>query len=211
MPNFNGTVRSCSARSWQKPNSDDLPIDLWSFQLEGNRQYFRTGTNDPGLRSGDSISFEADDSGNVLPRKNPSIKKGAAASATTAGASATGGPSGSAQGGSREDYWTKKGAEDKARDKRYQTQDVPRMSFSAAQDRAVHLVAAAVSAGALSLPTKKGEQYDSLLGYVDRTADKFLMDAMDAPARLEQLQQDAAVASESVDAAVAEDGHSFDE
>jgi hypothetical protein len=93
-------------------------------------------------------------------------------------------------GQNRDGYWAAKEAKDAEKDKRYQEQDIPRMSFSASQDRAVNLVAAALAHDCLSFGTmKKGDKLDYLLQCVDQVTDRFFMNSIHAPERLLDLEQ----------------------
>jgi len=184
-----GVVRTISTKEWYDDKKGQN-INLYSFQLEGNNRWFRTGTNRPSCNQGDSISFMCNEKGNVDVR---SIQKGDQTAALLQGTQARDlqpqrQPVSSGGGQSRDGYWAAKEENDKKKDARYQEQDIPRMSFSASQDRAVNLVAAALEHDCLSFGNmKKGEKLDYLLGCVDEVTDRFLMQSMGAGDRYKQL------------------------
>ena len=100
---------------------------------------------------------------------------------------------------SKDDYWRGREANDKLKeskfdekDRLYREVDVPSMRFSAAQDRAVALVSAALANDALSFGSvAKGKKLDMLLGFVDQVTRKFYADNMDAPALALDIEQEA--------------------
>jgi hypothetical protein len=197
-------------------------VTLYSFQIEGSRRWFRTGRVNPSFNEGDYVAFENDDKGNVdldtvqvgddaaPPRQQPRGQSGPRRSSGGGGGPdrSRQRPSGGASSGSgqtRDGYWAEKEARDIAREERYQAVDVPRMSFSAAQDRAVQLVTGLVQAGALPLGTKKGDAYDLVMGFVDQTANRFFLDSMGAHERLKALEE------EALEASPAEDEEAYDD
>ena len=187
-----GTVTTIDSKEFDGRNG---PVLLWSFQIDGSRRWFRLGRKRPTFQKGESISFENDEKGNVdfdsivaggAPAA-PLRQSGAPRAANNQGGQRAASNSGGGQ--TRDGYWAEKEARDLQKDKRYQEVDVPRMSFSAAQDRAVTLVAAALSNDALSLGQKKGERLDLLLEYVDQVTDRFFTDSMNAHTRLKEIAE----------------------
>lgn len=187
-----GTVTTIDSKEFDGRGG---PVLLYSFQVDSSRRWFRLGRKKPTFQKGDFISFENDEKGNVdfqslvtgdAPAAPPR-QSGAPRAANRQGGQRPASNSGGGQ--TRDGYWAEKEARDLQKDKRYQEVDVPRMSFSAAQDRAVTLVAAALSNDALSLGQKKGERLDLLLEYVDQVTDRFFTDSMNAHTRLKEIAE----------------------
>jgi len=186
-----GTVTSVESKEFDGRNG---PVLLWSFQIDSSRRWFRLGRKKPTFQQGDVISFENDDKGNVdydslVAGGAPSAPPRQSGAPRAANRQGGGRPAPAAGGGgqTRDGYWAEKEARDLQKDKRYQEVDVPRMSFSASQERAVTLVAAALANDALSLGQKKGERLDLLLEYVDQVTDRFFVDSMNAHKRLSEI------------------------
>jgi hypothetical protein len=179
----------------QKPFTDHKtgqPIVLHSFQLQGSNRWFRTGREPLPANVGEFITFLNDAKANV---DISSVRTGAVPPAPALSApqptSARAGkqPARQSSGTSRDDYWKEKENRDLEKDARYQSVDVPRMSFSASQERAVHLVAAALAHDALSFGSAtKGKRLDMLLDYVDQVTDRFFLQSMGAHLRLASLE-----------------------
>ena len=188
-----GTVSSVSVKDFEGNNGW---IKLYSFQLQGDRAFYRTGTKDANLQEGDYITFTYEQKGRNNNVDVRSIQKGegSAAPQQRSAPPAQSKPSArSNSGGGRDDYWKKKEEKDVAKDERYQTVDVPRMSFSAAQDRAVNLVSAALAHDCLSFGNmKKGEKLDYVLECVDQVANKFFVESMESHKRLAVLAESSA-------------------
>lgn len=110
---------------------------LYSFQLEGDRTYYRTGDRNEQLNAGDNINFTFTEKGDKSNVDKGSIQRsaGTASVPSQPNQRSSGGASG-ATGSSRDSYWGDKETYDKG-----VTQ--PRISWSAAQHDAVALVAAA--------------------------------------------------------------------
>ena len=100
---------------------------------------------------------------------------------------------------SRDDYWKNKEAKDVAKDDRYQNVDIPRMSFSSAQERAVALVTAALAHDCLKLPGKKADKLDALYDIIDEATDRFFLQSMHSHERLAELYEERAKLAEAVD------------
>lgn len=156
-----GVVQKISTKPWEGRGGQVL---LYSFQLEGQKAWYRTGQKNPasfGIAEGKVIKFMSDDRGNVdfasvqvledaAPRRAPSPTVGSAPVAA-----------------SRDTYWEAKEARDVAKDTRYQTVDIPRMTYSSAQDAAVKIVELAIANGGLTLPAKKSAVLDAIVGAVE--------------------------------------------
>lgn len=184
---FQGIVTKVSAKPWEQRGK---MITLYSFQLAGQQGWFRTGTTPVPAPEGSTVQFEVSGNNNVelatFVVLAPPGAQGAPAQQAPApqyGAlpPAAQNRGNAGMGQNREGYWAEKEQRDIAREERYQAVDVPRMSFSASQDRAVNLVAAALAADALSFGTAaKGKRLDMLLSYVDEVTAKFFAQSMDA-------------------------------
>ena len=126
----------------------------------------------------------------------------------------TGGGGGNSQL-SRDGYWADKEKRDLEKDKRYQSVDVPRMSFSASQERAVTLVSAALANGALSFGNvAAGKKLDMLLGFVDQVTDRFFLQAMHSHEHVAKLEAQAAREATAQDAGAQQhedSGYDYDE
>lgn len=166
-------------------------IVLHSFRLEGDKTYFRTGTDPIPANEGDAVQFSYDDrSGNVDMGTFAEAEASTVERAPPAPRRNTGGRSGSYSGGgssvggagsSRDNYWKDKEDRDIAREARYQEVVEPRMVVMAAQERAVGVVAAALANDCLSFGnTAKGLKFEMLLGFVDEATDHFIKQALNA-------------------------------
>lgn len=153
-----GSVAKLYEKEWNDRDSG-REIILHSFQIEGEKRYFRTGTKRPNFNEGDYISFVADSkSGNVDLK---SVKQQEAETVQAPKPQGSTAPSGSA--GSRDGYWAAKEARDIE-------VTAPRIAYSAAQKNATTLVAAALAADALSFgSTAKGKRLDMLVDFVEMT------------------------------------------
>lgn len=166
-----GQARNISAKPFDGRNG---PVTLYSFQLEGDRRYFRTGTDQPPMANGEFVEFDAEEKNGNFNVRVSSIKKieqqevqqapkpsAPAGSAATSNGSAYATPSNSKDG-----YWERKEAGDAVRD--------ARINFSASQRDAVTVVVAALEFDCLSFGNvAKGKKLDMLLDFVDQVADRF--------------------------------------
>ena len=172
-----GTVGKVFTREWQ---GDDGVVLLHSFQLNGDKRYFRTGTERL-VNEGDYVTFDVEGNNNVVPH---SVEKGQAQVAQAPsppsggfnGRSNWGGNRGASGGGGgkpksdyaeRQAYW-----DDKA--KRDIEVVEPRITFSAAQRDAIDIVKVALQHDMLSFGNaSKGAKLGMLLDYVDEVAARF--------------------------------------
>lgn len=182
---------------------------MWSFQLENSNRWFRTNRTQPSFAVGDTISFVNNEKAVVKPSSiqaaDPSAVPPARAPAKR---NTTGG------GQSRDGYWADKEKRDLEKDKRYQAVDVPRMSFSASQERAVTLVSAALANGALSFGNvAAGKKLDMLLGFVDQVTDRFFLQAMHSHEHVAKLEEQAAreAAAQNAQPAMDDSGYDYEE
>lgn len=176
-----GVVSKLSEKDWSGPQGS---VILHSFQLEGNRAYFRTGKQSPtkfGIVPGAAVSFFSDEKGNVDYK---SVQKVAESEVQRAPTPRTGGASVVSSGGSRDGYWEAKEARDIAKDAHYQSVDIPRMTYCGAQDVAVKVVELAIANGGITIPAKKGAILDVITGAVDAVALTLAKARMDAPKAL---------------------------
>lgn len=192
-----GVVSEVSKKEWYDSRKG-RNIDLYSFRIDGNNTWFRTGTNQPTFHQGDAISFTNDDKNNV---RLDSVQAGnAPAPVAGSPAPAAQQPATVASGGqNRDGYWAAKEARDLEREARYQSVDVPRMGLSAAQDRAVALVVGAIGTEAIPFGNMaKGERLDYLIEAVEKVTDRFVLDTNFAAERLAGLLEETANPAENV-------------
>lgn len=176
----------------EKPFRDKWGKDiiLYSFQLQGDNRWYRTGTMRPPCNQGDSINFVFEQQGNnakvdvnsltgggvvdmsqpaqaapmQAPPAPPAPAPGGAPIPAPAPAPAATG------GGTRDSYWKDKEEYDKK-----VTQ--PRIAYAAAQKSAVAVVVAALAHDVLGFGNaKKADKMEMLLGYVDEVTAKFAVD-----------------------------------
>ena len=172
---YKGVVSAVYEKPWTDRDSGD-EIILRSFQIEGEKRYFRTGTFQVrAIVEGAYISFTADAKSGNVDTKSVSVVEGEAPA--RAPKPASGGRTGtkSAPAASRDSYWADK-------EKRDIEVREPTIAYSAAQKNATTIVAAALAADALSFgQAAKGKKLDMLVDYIEQTT-----------LRLAQLQRDGA-------------------
>lgn len=165
-----GQARNISAKPFDGRNG---PVTLYSFQLEGDRRYFRTGTAQPPFANGDFIEFDAVEKNGNFTVTMDTINKIAQQEVQQA-PKPTGSPTAGTGGGynpqkdyaEKDGYWQRKEAGDAVRD--------ARINFSASQRDAITLVVAALEQDCLSFGNvAKGKKLDMLLDFVDQVADRF--------------------------------------
>ncbi len=175
----NGVVSQVSA----KPFTDKWGknITLYSFQIQGDNGWYRTGTNAPQCNQGDQVQFVFEQQGNNRKVDNNSIQvtgSGGGApqqappqmqqgnqpmQAPQAVPQAAPAPQ-QARGGAntRDDYWKNKEEYDKG-----VTQ--PRIAYAAAQKSAVAIVTAALANDVLGFGNaKKADKMTMLMEYVEQ-------------------------------------------
>lgn len=178
---------------WEDPRSGQVK-DLFSFQIEGDGRWFRTGEEQLWLDEGTAIRFSFNSKSNQVDldtvkeidpseveddappkRRSGSSGNGGRNSRRSRGARSTGTRSGSStkptaqkeDWNARTKYW-----DDKA--KRDVEVVEPRITFSAAQRDAVSIVTAALANDGLSFGNAaKGKRLDMLLDMVDQVAYRF--------------------------------------
>lgn len=186
-----GVVQKISTKPWE---GKDGQVILYSFQLGGDRAWYRTGTKNPGafgIAEGKSVKFEVDYKGNVVANTVQVLADGTVQRAPAV-ASNTSAPS-----SSRDSYWEAKETRDKEKDERYQTVDIPRMTYCGAQEVAVKVVELALANGGITLPAKKGAVLDAIIGAVDAVTVSLAKSRMAAPELLANDGPDAPAADTS--------------
>jgi hypothetical protein len=190
-----GVVGKLSEKAWDGPQGQ---VILHSFQLQGNKAYFRTGKKNPsslGITEGASVSFDSDEKGNVDYKSVRKLADGEVQRSPSVGSNVRSLP----VSGSRDTYWEAKEARDVEKDKRYQIVDIPRMTYCGAQDAAVKVVELALANGGIALPAKKGAILDVIVEAVGTVAVQLAKARMDAPALLgtvDALPQEVAAPTE---------------
>lgn len=177
-----GVVSKVYTRDW---DGRDGPIVLHSFQLEGDRTYYRTGEEQI-ADEGDFLTFEADGKGNV---DHASVEKGTAPPKKAAspqvpvqqsrsGGFKKGNWGNKGGGGAKDKYW-----EDK---EKHQIEVVePRITWASAQSDAVALVTAALQHDILSFGNaNKAAKLGLLLDFVDQITARFATQRFNAASLL---------------------------
>ena len=161
MEAVQGTVSDVSSKEWQ----DKL---LWSFQVDGDKRYFRTGEKKPNFSVGDLVKFEFEQKGksNAVQFNTIKSKKGDGSYTPKPKPSYNGGGF-KKKSNSRDDYWENKDKYDKQ-----VTQ--PMIHLQSATNAAINLVAAAVQAECSPLPKsgKKEEKFEAYKAIVLKVADE---------------------------------------
>jgi hypothetical protein len=182
-----GTVAKTYTRDWQ---GDDGEVVLHSFQLQGDRRYFRTGT-DMLVSQGDYITFDIEGNNEVVPH---TLEKGKAQT-QVAPKPASGGSYGRSNWGNRGNgsasaspakpkstenfearaaYWD-------AKEKRDIEVVEPRITFAAAQRDAIEIVRIALEKDMLAFGNaNKGAKLGMLLDFVDETTARFYAQRINA-------------------------------
>lgn len=178
---FKGVIDEVFEREWQDRDTGE-DIILYSFKVNGNNRYFRTGTNKPPIKAGLAYSFVADaKSGNVDVKSFNEIESEDVPAPKARAKSSGGGFKG---GGARDSYWEDKAARD------IEVTE-PRISYSAAQKNATELVTAALAADILSFgQAGKGKKLDMLVDFVEQTTIRLAQLQMNAPAILKEAAED---------------------
>lgn len=170
-----GTVSKLLTKDWDGPRGQ---VVLHSFLLGGDKAYYRTGSTDPaklGIVEGKVVSFDVDYKGNVVAQSvrvlgDGVVERGPAVPQRSAPVTA-----------SKDSYWENKEARDLAKDERYQSVDIPRMTYCGAQDNAVKIVELAIANGGITLPAKKGAILEAIIGAVEEVALTLAKSRMSAP------------------------------
>jgi hypothetical protein len=159
-------------------------ILLYSFQIEGDKRYFRTGQDEPTFDEGDAIAFVVDtqkgnkvwldsveeiDEEDVQKAPKPRRSSRSAGRKSEGTRTKSGGKSMTKDG-----YW-------EAKDEYQKAVVEPRITFAASRKDAVTLVSAALAEDALSFgQAAKGKKLDMLLDMVDQVTLRFYNQGIDA-------------------------------
>ena len=186
MQPANGQIAEVSA----KPFTDKWGknITLYSFKLQGQNQWFRTGTNAPPCNQGDNVQFVFEQQGQNAKVDVQSIQPaqgGAPVSQPQGWAQPQAAPvaQAPAPAASRDTYWKDKEAYDKE-----VTQ--PRIAYAAAQKSAVALIDIALKADVLGFGNaKKADKLEMLLGYCDEITGRLALNLDSAHLILAELKE----------------------
>lgn len=194
----NGVISKVSTKDW--PDRSGQIIKLYSFQLEGSFQWFRTGTNPLPAGTGQSVKFVADgpnvDMATFEVTKSqvaqaPSVPATNAGATTTATAS-SGAPSAprraqytgarSSDAAAKDQYWKDRESRDLEKDERYRAVSEPRMAMSVAVEAAAPIVVAALQTDGLSLGNaSKAKKLDLIVDYTEQVATRLARFIQSAP------------------------------
>lgn len=135
----------------------------WSFRVEGNEAWFRTGDKQPPVNKGDSVSFiyEETQYGNQVAVDSIKVTERQPAPASSG-----------SSGSGKDDYWNRKEVEDQFRQKMIQ--------FNHCTNAAVQVAQLAITSGVLNLGAgNKAGKLDALLAHIS-TIRNALYDEADA-------------------------------
>ena len=152
-----GIINEVTEKPWEDRETGK-DIILYSFTLEGNRKFFRTGTNPVPYGAGEAVSFLVNGQ-----RVDLASMETVEASAIPAPAPAAKRSNGAGASSSRDDYWAAKEARDIERNDRYQEIAEPRMALSVAVQAASRVVVAALENDALSFGTTAKSKREGML------------------------------------------------
>lgn len=162
-----GVVREVTAKPWNGRNG---PITLYSFQLENDRNWYRTGTDLPNVQAGEAVRFTYDDSKNQVDVSTiTKVEAGTVEAAPAPPAAPASAPrkSGGEDWNARQKYWD-------AKERRDIEVVEPRITYSAAQRDAIAAVEVMLNNGALALGNAKAaDKMEMILDAIDKVADRF--------------------------------------
>ena len=173
-------------------------IKLYSFQLEGSNQWFRTGTTPIGAGVGQNVKFVADGANVDMESFSTVAATVAQAPTVPPTAAVTAIPTSNRQtSGTKDGYWDAKEARDIAKEERYQRIAEPRMALSVAVQAAAPIVAQAIASDALSFGNAtKAKKVGILVAYTKEVALELAAFIQNAPQELETYK--ASLASSNV-------------
>lgn len=193
MAKASGTVSRVYSRDWKGKGGKTT---LYSFQLEDDKRYYRTGEDDV-VSEGQTIRFEYEveengqytnnnvDTSTIEEIEESDVKKAPKPKGGSSGTSRPASAPKSGSGSSRDDYWD-------AKAKREIEVVEPRITVASAQSDAVALVAAALAADILHFGNaNKLAKLPMLLEYVDQVTKKFAVTRFNAAAYLSVAQDEA--------------------
>lgn len=146
-----GIVSQVSYKDFTDNRSGE-PIKLYSFQIEGSNQWFRTGRQPIPAGVRDSIKFVADGQNvNVgsVARTQAQVAAAPSPVAPATGSSRSPSTTGRTTTVSKDEYWANKEARDLDKEARFQAVNEPRMALSVATEAASRIVSAAFQTDAL--------------------------------------------------------------
>lgn len=157
--NKKGVVTRVTEKPWQGRNGEQ--IILYSFQIDGDKRYFRTGTKRPPINEGDYIAFDFE-----TPKNEVDLNSISAVTDEPAPPKSQAAPRASGGANSKDDYWRAKEERDVATQRRIEIQSC--------RNSAIALVSAALENDCLALGQTKSKRLDILLEQVDEVAARFL-------------------------------------
>lgn len=153
----------------------------FSFVLDGDNQWYRTGRDKPKFMAGHKVKFQSktDQYGTHCDLKTLEFKEGEAAPASSTAGAKAGAPKSDYQ--QRQAYWEDKEVRD--------IENQKRISYQAATNTAIALVNAALSNEAIVLPASKakGKRFEVLQEIISNEADRIYAIYAAAPDRHDSI------------------------
>lgn len=187
-----GTVEKTFEKEW---DGKDGKVLLHSFQLAGDKRYFRTGTSKL-VSPREAIQFDIGANNNVveesLVKLEASAQQAPPVAPSGGGCRSWGGkPKTTENFEARQAYWENK-----------ERRDIevvePRITWSSARTAAIEVVGLALQHDLLAFGNAaKSAKLDLLLGYVDRVAGRFYAQSMQAADTAAGLAEDEAAGAET--------------
>lgn len=166
-----GVVSNTSAKDWNGKNGT---VTLYSFQIEGSRDWYRCGTTKPPFNKGDMIEFEYTSSNGANTLVDGSVTKSEAAPAQRAPAPKT---------GKVQENWDARAAYWDAKEKRELEVVEPRITLTAARTAAIQVVGLALQHDAIVFGNaNKGARLGIILDSIDEVTARFFDQSWNASA-----------------------------
>lgn len=163
-----GVVANTSAKPWAGRNGT---VTLYSFQLDGSKDWYRCGTNKPNFDIGNAIEFEYEVDARGSKTLVPGTAQVTAIAQVTTAPKATGG----------KENWDARAAYWDAKEKREIEVVEPRISLAAARTAAVAVVGLALQHEALSLgSSSKANKLQIILDAIDEVTARYYEQQMTA-------------------------------
>lgn len=167
--NAKGVVSNTTAKEWAGRNGT---VTLYSFQIEGDRSWYRSGTDKPPFSKGDSISFEYNSDGKNNTLVPNSVTKLEATPAQRAPAVAAGKPKVQENWDARAAYWD-------AKEKREIEVVEPRITLSASRTAAIGVIGLALAHEAIPFGNaNKGARLGIILDAIDEVTSRYYKQSM---------------------------------
>lgn len=191
-----GIVSNVSHRDFPDRNGG-APVRLFSFQLEGSNQWFRTGNTPLPAGVGQTINFVANDQKvdvhTVTTAQTPTPVVSVIPTSVLSLPPAVVSQSGTAKAIQRvvgkDEYWANKENRDLEKDARFKEVNEPRMALSVGVEAASKVVAAALQHDALGFGTTAKSKRVELLGdFVEELALRFGTFIHNAPENLKNYK-----------------------